>query len=104
MYAFGGRYAQPNNPWMKWDEDDFCVDFGCIHEHLDGCSDIERSFLMFVVSLASENETVCLEQSVFKKDRELSNLVLAAISHAGGSQWDMGMGPLHPWPALPEKN
>lgn len=113
--AFDGRFARPGNPWIQpcdqpgwwWLDVTRLVDdqFG----HLSGG---EQRMLRIVASLAG-GEPVSLAENVTGLDRELTELVLATIAHAGGSHEhpdihidlehgfaaQNGLLPsLHPWP------
>lgn len=84
--AFGGRYAAADRPWIRTDESDGApwIDFEAIPEHIGGASGGERRFLLLVASIAG-NEPVVLSDVVPGLDRNILELVLAAIAHAGGS-------------------
>jgi len=116
--AFDGRFATPGNPWIQpcdhpgW----WWLDVHRLAEdeigHLSGG---EQRLLRIIASLAG-GEPVSLAENVPGLDRELTDLVLAAIAHANGShehtdiRIDHALGvavrngrlpSLHSWPAPP---
>ena len=118
LRAFDGRFATPGNPriqpcdqpgWWWLDVPRLAQDeIG----HLSGG---EQRLLRIIASLAG-GEPVSLAENVPGLDRELTDLVLAAIAHANGShehtysRIDHALGvafpngrlpSLHPWPARP---
>jgi hypothetical protein len=94
LRGFGGRFAEPGNPWIMTDEDLPWVEFSLIPENTGPLSGGERRYLAIAASLAafSEHDTVILGDVVSGLDPKHLNLVLAAVAHAGG------MTRLHPWP------
>jgi hypothetical protein len=113
--TFDGRFARPGNPWIQpcdqpgwWWLDVTQLVEGQIR-HLSGG---EQRVLRIVASLAG-GEPVSLADNIPGLDRELTDLVLAAIAHAGGTHEhpdiridhqrgiavQYGWLPsLHPWP------
>lgn len=96
LRGFGGRFAEPGNPWIHDADDDEWewVEFNLIPENTGYLSGGERRYLLLAASLAgfTEHDTVILGDNVSGLDAKHLNLVLAAIAHAGG------MTDLHPWP------
>lgn len=119
LRAFGGKFAEPGNPWIHRstgpegpNQVSAWIDFASIPEEVGPLSGGERRFLMLAASLA-EDVPVVLGDLVSGLDRENLDLVLAAIAHAGGSHqhsdirfnedgsMSLGKGyldSLHPWP------
>lgn len=87
LRAFNGRFAKPGNPWVIKDAEygNVWIDFEQIPENLDGLSGGERRLLMLAASLADVGVSVELGDVLPGLDREVLNLVLAAVAHAGGS-------------------
>lgn len=117
--AFGGRFAAPGQPWIKpcdqpgwwWLDVTHLVDSEI--GHLSGG---EQRLLRIVASLAG-GAPVNLAENLPGLDRELTDLVLAAVAHANGShehadvRIDHNRGiaihrgslpSLHPWPKADE--
>lgn len=114
LRAFGGRFAQPGQPWVKTEEGyaNVWIDFASIPDQVGGLSGGERRFLLLASSIAGESAVV-LGDAVSGLDRDNLALVLAALAHAGGSHehsdvrshpdgsMSLGRGylaSLHPWP------
>ncbi|RAX16737.1 hypothetical protein DC347_10625 [Pseudarthrobacter sp. AG30] len=119
LRAFGGKFAEPGNPWIHTSTEpegpnqvSAWIDFASIPEEVGPLSGGEGRFLMLAASLA-EDVPVVLGDVVPGLDRENLDLVLAAIAHAGGSHQHSdirfnedgsitrGKGyldSLHPWP------
>uniref|UniRef100_UPI003F4908E0 hypothetical protein n=1 Tax=Pseudarthrobacter oxydans TaxID=1671 RepID=UPI003F4908E0 len=112
--AFGGRFAEPGNPWV--DEDPMTgktwIDFGEIPHHVGALSGGERRFLMLAASVAAD-VPVGVGEIMDGLDRDLVDLALAAFAHASGSHEHSGLrfsddglsfvrgerpGTLYPWP------
>lgn len=112
--AFGGRFAEPGNPWV--DEDPMTgktwIDFGEIPNHIGALSGGERRFLMLAASVAAD-VPVGVGEIMDGLDRDLVELALAAFAHASGSHEHSGTrfsddglslvrgerpGALYPWP------
>ncbi|GAB2713744.1 ATP-binding cassette domain-containing protein [Arthrobacter bambusae] len=97
LRAFNGRFAAPGNPWIgtsttpegpqqvrAW------IDFDSIPEHVGALSGGERRFLLLAASFGG-GEPVILSDVLSGLDRDNLELVLAAVSHAGGSHEHSGM-------------
>ena len=114
LRAFGGRYADPRQPWIRADEDSGkpWIDFESIPEFVEGNSGGERRFLLLAASIAAD-VPIALGDTVSGLDRDNLQLVLAAIAHTGGSHehsdiridHEKGISTLHgkleslyPWP------
>lgn len=119
LRAFGGKFAEPGNPWIHTSTEpegpnqvSAWIDFAAIPEEVGPLSGGERRFLMLAASLA-EDVPVVLGDLVSGLDRENLDLVLAAIAHAGGSHQHSDirvnedgsmslrkgyLDSLHPWP------
>ncbi|MCC2592527.1 hypothetical protein LKO27_03715 [Tessaracoccus sp. OS52] len=83
--AFGGRFAEPNNPWIRigdaghlWLDAELIID-ATINRYSGG----EQRVLRIVASLAGALP-VALNEVLSGNDSEVTNLVFAAMSHAGG--------------------
>ncbi|MCB5280320.1 hypothetical protein [Arthrobacter sp. ES1] len=116
LRAFGGRFAREGNPWVIKDpaHGNIWIDFEQIPENVGGLSGGERRFLLLTASLAGVGVVVELGEVLPGLDREVLNLVLAAVAHAGGSHehsdivehadGTLTLGsrgylpPLYPWP------
>ena len=106
----GSKVKRPTAGW---------VNFAAIPDHIGALSGGEQRLLMIAASLGADNEPVDLSYAVSGLNRATLTLVLAAISHAAGSQQhteflpslsDNGtliislesprleLGPLFPWP------
>jgi hypothetical protein len=111
--AFNGRFARPGWPWIADTSGELSwLDAAQIAPDTTGAlSGGERRLLAVVAALAGEQPADISE--VAGLDRDLLDLVLAAIAHAGGSHQhsDIRSGsggrpefarlpPLHPWPPL----
>lgn len=117
LRAFGGRFAQPGQPWVKQEDGgNVWIDFAAIPGHVDGLSGGERRFLLLTGSVA-DAVSVDLGKVVPGLDRGTLDLLLAAIAHVGGSHQhsdvrtnddgSMSVKPgyldsLHPWPRTPD--
>ena len=82
--AFGGRFASTGQPWIHVEDGRPWVDFEAIPEHLGGLSGGERSMLTIIASIGG-GAPVDLSDTLPGLDRANRSLVLAAVSHAGGS-------------------
>lgn len=113
--AFNGRFAGDGYEWAQTTEDgETWIEFEAIPSHIGRFSSGERRLLLLVASLAGES-LVTLGDVLSGLDRELVNLVLAAVAHASGANDgtefietpDGGvpqkMAPLFPWPELPPR-
>jgi hypothetical protein len=119
--SFGGRFAQPGWPWVRTDDGYPWIDFQEIPRAFGPLSSGERQLLLIAASLA-DGVMVDLGDAVGDLDRRHLGLVLAALSHAGGTHeqtevlpermedgreiitpWGarLDLGPLHPWPDAP---
>ena len=87
LRAFGGKFAREGNPWVIKEPEygNVCIDFEQIPENLGGLSGGERRLLMLAASLSDAGVPVELGDVLPGLDREVLNLVLAAVAHAGGS-------------------
>lgn len=113
MRAFGGRFAAAGNPWIDetsegrpWLDADAMTD-----DAIAGLSGGERRLLRIARSLAG-GEPVNLNDDIPGLDRDVVQLVLAAIAHAAGSHEHSGivydaanqpagferLDTLYPWP------
>jgi len=113
--CFDGRFARPGNPWIQpcdqpgwwWLDVNQLAD-----DHIGHLSGGEQRLLRIAASLAG-GTPVSLADNVSDLDRELTDLVLAAIVHANGSHvrsniridpsrgvavLDGQLASLHPWP------
>lgn len=113
--TFDRRFARPGNPWIQpcdqpgwwWLDVTQLAD-----DHIGHLSGGEQRLLRIVASLAG-GEPVSLADNIPGLDRELTDLVLAALAHAGGTHEhpdiridhqrgvavQYGRLPsLHPWP------
>ena len=117
--ALGGRFAQPPWPWIHEESDGGAwIEFETIPDHIGPLSDGERRILTVVASLGA-GVPVDLSDVISSLDRGNVALLLAALSHAAGTQEhaeyvptrtsDAGsvldptsprldLGPLYPWP------
>lgn len=112
--AFGGRFAEPGNPWIDVDPmgGKLWIDFEEIPHHVGALSGGERRFLMLAVSVAAD-VPVGIGEIMDGLDRDLVELALAAFAHAAGSREHSGVsisddglslirgerpGTLYPWP------
>lgn len=83
--AFGGRFAGTGWGWMQTNEAGApWIDFESIPSHIGALSGGERRFLLLVASLAGA-VPVTLGDVLSGLDRDLVNLVLAAVAHAAGT-------------------
>lgn len=109
--AVGGRFADPGRPWMIRDEDGQPgIDFELIPENIGVFSSGERRLLLLAASISDTGVAVNIGDMLPGLDREVLELVLAAVAHAGGGaslpvveQVDgkaylKMMPPLFPWP------
>lgn len=109
----GGRFATLDQPWIVQDGTDIRVDAEMLVANLGPLSGGERRVLLIVVSLLDPRHTVSLSDVLPGLDRDVLDLVLAALAHAGGSHEQNGvelddngvpvgfpqLPNLHPWPA-----
>jgi hypothetical protein len=102
LRACGGRFAQPGNAWICYDEQGgrYWLDSAAIEPNIGALSSGERRLLAVVASLADGEQqrghvtagVVDLSDVASGLDTPTLGLVLAAIAHAGGKSH------LHPWP------
>jgi hypothetical protein len=112
--AFDGKYAQPGNPWIKYPDSEAAnIEFELIPMYLDEIENPRaRQVLMLAASLSDLGVHAPLGALMYELDREVLDLFLAAVAHAGASHEHSAMvtGPdglpsverlpsLHPWPA-----
>lgn len=78
-------FATPNRPWVHWDAlaERPWVNFGSVPELIGGLSGGEQRVLRIAASLAGD-EPIILGDEISGLDREMLDLVLAAVSHTGG--------------------
>lgn len=113
--AFGGKYAQPGNPWVEHpDSPAAYINFEAIPEHVDEVENQRaRQVLMLAASLSDLDVKVSLGDLLYELDREVLDLVLAAVAHAAssddyevmvedpdGTVYMDGLPSLHPWPTV----
>jgi hypothetical protein len=118
--GFDGRFAEPGNPWIQHEDaaGRWWVNFPLIVDRIGVLSGGERRYLLIAASLGAPNHSVHVDLGdvVGGMDRELTSLVLAAISHAAGTHdhrtgrvpvgvaggsfqfMDVTAGALYPWP------
>ncbi|GGM09615.1 hypothetical protein [Nakamurella endophytica] len=117
--ACGGRFAAPGNPWVHVEDSGRAwIDFEELSEAVTAggpWSGGERRILALAASFGADDGL--LNDNLPGLDRDTLALVLAAVSHAGGSHehqpeailWDENNrpyrnpeterpGPLYPWP------
>lgn len=115
LRAFHGRFARPGNPWIRpTDDGGYRLDSEALASGDRCLSGGEQRLLQVVAALAGDAQ-VSLSAAIPGMDRDLVELVLAAIAHAAGShehanivvEHDAGVAhflghhpSLHPWPAL----
>jgi hypothetical protein len=80
----GARFARPGWPWIKDVDQRPWIDFAEIAGGSGALSGGERRVLLIAASLAEE-QPIELGDAVAGLDRRDLALVLAAVSHAGGS-------------------
>jgi hypothetical protein len=83
--AFGGRFANTGEPWIHVEDGQPWIEFGAIAGNVGALSGGERRMLLIVASIGGGGP-VDLSEVLPPLDRANLNLVLAAVSHAGGSQ------------------
>ena len=88
--AYEGRFARPGQPWIGMGSRWPYVDFEAIEENLEGLSGGERRFMLLVASLGDGGALVNFGDIIPGLDRDVLDLVLAAIAHAGGSHEHSG--------------
>lgn len=97
--AFGGRFAQPGQPWvepvlnndgMAW------IDFEKIPDNIGPLSSGERGILQIAASIGSMRCTVSLKDALWSLDDDNARLVVTAIAHSAGP---IGGRRLLEWPA-----
>lgn len=105
LRAFDGRFARRGWPWVKSEDGFLWIDFADIPGKMGVMSSGEARILMLAASLA-EDEPIPLGDLVTGLDRENMALVLAAVSHASGSQEHRTfpdyepLGALYQWPTI----
>lgn len=116
--SFGGRFALPDSPWVAPParSDEYWLDAEAINPATGHLSGGEQRVLAVVAALASNQP---LERNLAEVmsgiDRDHQTLILAALSHAGGSHQHSDYrrqadgtytiseaGALFSWPKLPE--
>jgi len=112
LRAFGGRFAGNGWGWMQIHEDGTpWIDFESIPSHIGALSGGEQRFLLLVASLSGAAPAV-LGDILSGLDRDLVDLILAAVAHAAGTHDGVEMihtpdghatfsraETLYPWPA-----
>lgn len=118
--AFGGRFAEPGNPWIDVDPmgGKLWIDFEEIPNHVGALSGGERRFLVLAASVAAD-VPVGIGEIMDDLDRDLVELALAAFAHASGAHEHSGIrfsydglslvheerpGTLYPWPETGAKD
>ena len=82
----GSSSSGRERPWIKATDRGNWVDFAAINEHLGALSGGEQRLLRIAASIGSDEATpVRLGIVLSGLDRPTLRLVLAAVSHAGGS-------------------
>lgn len=116
LRAFHGRFAAAGAGWMRrGDNGRPWIDFEAIPEHIGGLSGGEQRFLRLVASIG-DDEPVVLSDALSGLDRDIVDLILAAVAHTSGSHEGVTVthdadgkatlnrvGTLYPWPELPRK-
>jgi hypothetical protein len=118
LRAFGGRFATDAQPWIHRDDDWWWIEWDAIPPNLAGLSGGERRLLLIAASIGG-NAPVNVGDLITGIDRPTVALVLAALSHAAGTQEHteymptvlddgqrvidptsprLDLGPLYPWP------
>lgn len=110
LRAFSGRFAQPWQPWVKTEDGRPWIDFGSIPDEIGGLSSGEQRLLMIAASLGGHDVRISLSDEM-SLDRDLRELVQAAMAHAAGSHQGSviverdgvpvgfkRVGTLYPWP------
>lgn len=82
--AFGGKFASAGEPWIQVEDGQPWIDFAAILDHLEAFPGGERRMLLLIASLGG-GTPVDLSDVLPGLDRHNLELVLAAVSHAGGS-------------------
>lgn len=96
--GYRGRYAQSGNTWIKNRNGRTWIDFKDMASSMASSLGGEKRFLLLVASIGTDAPVV-LGDLVSGLNRELLDLVLAAIAHAGGSHGQSTeLGSLYPWP------
>ena len=88
LRAFAGRYARPEQPWVNTGVGYMSVwiDFAGMPDQILWLPDRERHVLLVAASLA-ENVPVVLGEVLVGLDKDNLALVLAAIAHAGTTEY-----------------
>ena len=86
LRAFDGRFARPDQPWIRVEANGYVwLDDDVLHAGLGPLSGGERRVLDVVCALVDPNRTVHLADTLAGLDRPNLDLVLAACAHAAGS-------------------
>ncbi|HEX9089529.1 MAG TPA: hypothetical protein VF867_18710 [Arthrobacter sp.] len=110
--AFSGRFTGNGWAWMQTNVDGApWIDFEAIPDHIGALSGGEQRFLRLVATLSGAAPAV-LGDILSGLDRDVVDLVLAAVAHAAGTHDGVEMihtpdghatftraETLHPWPA-----
>lgn len=97
--AFGGRFAQPGQPWVEPvlnNEGEAWIDFEAIPNHIGPLSSGERGVLQIAASIGSLRAKVSIKDAVWSLDDDNARLVVTAIARSVGP---VGGKPLLEWPA-----
>jgi len=111
--AFDGRFARPDQPWIRIEATGYVwLDDDALHANLGPLSGGERRVLEVVCALIEPSRSLQLADTLTGLDRTNLDLVLAACAHAAGSHEHAEMtvnpvtlqarittlGSAHPWP------
>jgi hypothetical protein len=92
--GFGGKFAQPGNPWVGYDpthgSGSWWIEFEKIPEETGALSGGERRFLDLVASLGAD-VPVAMGDILSGMDRTNLVLAMAAMSHASGAHEHSGL-------------
>jgi hypothetical protein len=115
LRAFNGRFAGSGHAWVRTDDRGrHWIDFEAVPEHIGGLSGGEKRFLGLVASMGG-TEPVVLGDVLSGLDRDVVDLILAAVAHSTGSHEGVVIthhddtvsmsrpGSLYPWPELPRR-
>ena len=86
--AFGGRFVQPEWPWIHSTAHGYWIDFATIPVQIGGLSGGERRLLRIAASMGCSEASINLSDSLSGLDHPRLQLVLTAVAHAAGSPDD----------------